>query len=306
MKEINKGNKKANKDNKQTSKQTNKKTNKMSETKFKPLKPEQIDTSKIEIGQLKKLDNGASIAYVNLSSKPIYVKTSEFGVPFGAQYWPDSVDNSGKWSVKVNLKGEGSETMVQMLRDFDTKIKEEAIKNCVSWFKKRNLTADTIDTLYTPMLKESLDPETGEPNGKYPPGFAFKIVKRDGNVSCKVYLTKDHVYNLTEEGHEKYANLETLIGKGSRVKLLLRCNGIWVANGKFGCTWRAEQIKVSPAESFDEYAFDETDEEVERIDGNFVDSSDEETEKDNEGTSEEETDAAEVKQKRVRKVKKNN
>ena len=276
----------------------------MSESAFKPLKPEQLDTSKVEIGQLKKLENGASVAYVNLDSKPVYVKTPEFSVPFGAQYWPDSTENSGKWSVKVNLKGEESETMIQMLRDFDNKIKEEAIKNCVSWFKKRNLTAETIDTLYTPMLKESLDPETGEPNGKYPPGFAFKIVKRDGNVSCKVYLTKDHTYNLTDPEHEKYAELDTLLGKGSKVKLLLRCNGIWVANGKFGCTWRAEQVKVSPVESFDEYAFDDSDEEVERIDGNFVESSDEEDKKDEESSEEEDVPA--VTEKKVRKVKKNN
>ena len=276
----------------------------MSEGVFRPMKPAQLDTSKIEIGQLKKLENGASIAYVNLDSKPVYVKTSEFGVPFGAQYWPDSVENSGKWSVKVNLKGEGSESMIKMLRDFDNKIKEEAIKNCVSWFKKRNLTAETIDTLYTPMLKESLDPETGEPNGKYPPGFAFKIVKREGNVACKVYLTKDHTYNLTDPAHDKYAELDKLLGKGSKVKLLLRCNGIWVANGKFGCTWRAEQVKVSPVESFDEYAFDDSEEEVERIDGNFVETSDEEVEEKDNDSSEEDT--PEVSQKKVRKVKKNN
>ena len=69
-----------------------------------------------------------------------------------------------------------------------------------------------------------------------------------------------------------------LLKKGSKVKLLLRCNGLWVANGKFGCTWRAEQMKVTRAATFDDYAFDDSDEEeeVEKIDQNFVDSESEE------------------------------
>ena len=41
----------------------------------------------------------------------------------------------------------------------------------------------------------------------------------------------------------KYASVDELLGKGSKVKLLVRCNGIWVANGKFGCTWRAGKLR---------------------------------------------------------------
>jgi hypothetical protein len=32
------------------------------------------------------------------------------------------------------------------------------------------------------------------------------------------------------------------------IKSVLKCNGIWIANGKFGCTWRAEQIRVKVPE----------------------------------------------------------
>ena len=53
--------------------------------------------------------------------------------------------------------------------------------------------------------------------------------------------------------------------KGARVKAVLKCNGIWIANGKFGCTWRAEQIRVKlPEGGLREYAIlsDSDDEEV--------------------------------------------
>ena len=36
--------------------------------------------------------------------------------------------------------------------------------------------------------------------------------------------------------------------KGALVKVVLKCNGVWIANGKFGCTWRAEQIRVKVPE----------------------------------------------------------
>ena len=39
-----------------------------------------------------------------------------------------------------------------------------------------------------------------------------------------------------------------VVMKGARVKAVLKCNGIWVANGKFGCTWRAEQVRVKVPE----------------------------------------------------------
>ena len=53
--------------------------------------------------------------------------------------------------------------------------------------------------------------------------------------------------------------------------MLIRCNGIWLINGKFGCTWKVEQLRTEvPTKRFDDYAFRDDDEEVE-----FVESDDE-------------------------------
>lgn len=255
---------------------------------FKPLKPQNVDSGKIEITPLKKLDNGANVAYLNYEGKPIYITTPDLDVPFDAQWWPTD-DNNGKWSLKVNLRKGECDPLIGLLQNMDSKLKEKAMENSVAWFKKRNMSADTVDTLYTPMLKEDIDPDSGEPTGKYPPSMAFKIVKRDGNVACKVFGDNKMEYNVTDESAENFVNMTDLLKKGAKVKLLLRCNGLWVANGKFGCTWRAEQMKVTRAASFDDYAFDDSDEEeVQKIDENFVDSeSDEEAGADDDTESEE-------------------
>ena len=43
-------------------------------------------------------------------------------------------------------------------------------------------------------------------------------------------------------------DLTNVLMKGTLIKAVLKCNGIWVANGKFGCTWRAEQIRAKVPE----------------------------------------------------------
>lgn len=274
---------------------------------FKPMKPQNIDVSKIEITQLKKLDNGANVAYLNYEGKPIYITTSDLDVPFDGQWWPND-DNNGKWSVKVNLRKGDSDHLITLLQSMDSQIKQKAMENSVAWFKKRNMSADTVDTLYTPMLKEDIDPDSGEPTGKYPPSMAFKIVKRDGNVACKVFGDNKMEFNVMDESSDNFVNMTDLLKKGSKVKLLLRCNGLWVANGKFGCTWRAEQMKVTRAQTFDDYAFDdsEEEEEVEKIDQNFVDSESEEDTGVDESIEVEEVEAVEPKKvaKKPRKVSK--
>ena len=40
-----------------------------------------------------------------------------------------------------------------------------------------------------------------------------------------------------------------LITKGANVAVVLRCGGIWFANGKFGVTWRLVQAVVKPRDN---------------------------------------------------------
>lgn len=264
---------------------------------FKPLKPQEINISDIKFAPIKKLDNGANIMYMNYNGSSIYTTTPEFKITFDGKFWPDS-DKSGKWPIKVNL--DKNDKFTKFVSELDEHLKNEAMQNSVQWFKKKGMSMETVETLYVPQIKEDLDPETGEPTGKYPPGFQFKIVKRDNKVSCKVYGKDKVELDVNDPSSENYKNLDDLLKKGASVKLLLKCNGIWIANGKFGCTWRAEQMKVTPVETFDECVFDDSDEEeVEKIDRNFIDS-------DEESNSESETEEAQEKapEKKPRKLKK--
>ena len=88
------------------------------------MKPQDIDVSGVEVTALKKLDNGANVAYVNYNGKPIYITTPELEVPFDSQWWPSSEgDSSGKWSMKANLRGEDCKHLISLFQKMDTFLK---------------------------------------------------------------------------------------------------------------------------------------------------------------------------------------
>ena len=82
----------------------------------------------------------------------------------------------------------------------------------------------------------------------YPPKFTYKVVKRDGKFqNFKVYDNEKKVFDVNKSTDEP-VEFSNVVMKGTRVKAVLKCNGIWIANGKFGCTWRAEQMCVKVPE----------------------------------------------------------
>ena len=217
------------------------------------MNPSKIDISNITFSAPKTLDNGGKMLFLNYGGgiAPLYVQTPEVEIPFDPSYFSDN-ENSGKYSVKFSMKGLDEN---KSMKDFhtwacnmDELLLKKAAENSQSWFKKPKLSHDTLKELYTPMVKVSLDQETGEPNGKWPDSFGFKIIKRDGKFKDFSIYDKNAVVFDVEGTTENPTDISRLITKGAHIKSVLKCNGIWIANGKFGCTWRAEQIRVKVPE----------------------------------------------------------
>ena len=268
---------------------------------FKPLKAEQLDVSNLKFSPVKSLSNGGKSVWVNHGESSLYVQTPELEIPFdsGNFYPQDKNPTSGKYTIKVALKGDEAESFRLKMTEMDDFLKQAGIDNSLLWFKKKTMTMDAIDSIYTPMIKVSCDKETGEPDGKYPDGFTFKINQYDGQVQCKCFDADKNPMNVNEPEKENHVVLgihipwsesantphQGVFKKGTQVKAVLRCKGIWITNGNFGCTWSAEQIRIKPKPGFDDYAFlDDSDEEESRetIEGNFVNSSSDDDDDDDE------------------------
>jgi hypothetical protein len=161
----------------------------------------------------------------------------------------DSTSVTGKYSITISIK-KGEKDMQEFHDAFvglDEFIMTAAKENSQAWFKKPKISEDAIRELYSPQIKVSVDSETGEPND-YPPKFTYKAVKRDGKFKeLMVYDETKKVFDINKVTDEP-VEFSNVVMKGARVKVVLKCNGIWIANGKFGCTWRAIQIRVKVPE----------------------------------------------------------
>ena len=262
----------------------------MPEQKVVALRPTEVDLSKLEFQDVRSLPSGAKLVFVNLNGGNLYIQTPELDVPFDSVFYPDGSDSTGKIPLNVSLSGHEEPGKIKefhdMLSGFDELIQTQCMGKSVEWLKKSKVTKDTIESLYSKMVRVSLDSDTGEPDGKYPPQFRFQLKKKDNNWECRFYDE-----NRTEIKNEDGSSLTTTqltdrIKKKSKVKALLRCTAVWISGGKFGCSWKAEQIIINSPKSLDDYAFRSDDEDD--LDGEvdtsgqveFVESSSEEDEED--------------------------
>ena len=245
-----------------TKKRNLQKQKSMSNITTKPQKPLNVDMGSVSYSAVKSLPSGAKIIYLNYKGGPLFVQTPEMTVPYDSGTFYADNDSSGKYAIKVSMDGHKDNPQMKafhdMLQGMDQKIMDSGIENSLAWFKKKSLTEEIAKELYTPMVKVSIDSETGEPNGKWAPTFAFKIVKRDGKVQCDCYDADKKEVPLTGDDS---ADLSTMFKKGTKVKMILKCNGLWIASGKFGCTWRAEQIKINSPIEYSGYAFSDDEDE---------------------------------------------
>jgi hypothetical protein len=231
--------------------------------------PNELDTSKLKFSDVKTLDNGGKIMYVNYgeNKSQIYMQTPKMPLQFDASYFSESSD-SGKFSCKVSFNDSDNSDInafKKCVEELDEKLIDEAVKNSKKWFSGKSISREALLQLYSPLLKYSINPESGEINTDYPPGFQFKVVRRNGNYMCKFYNENREQVNISNKDADDYVEVEDILKKGTSMTMLLQCNGLWFAGGKFGCTWKAVQIKSNKLQSLDDYAFreqDDTDDEV--------------------------------------------
>tara|TARA_B110000902_G_scaffold113305_1_gene133530 strand:- start:22 stop:849 length:828 start_codon:yes stop_codon:yes gene_type:complete len=228
------------------------------------LKPKEIDANLVRYSDLKKMSSGAKIAYVNYGKEginSIFMETPEATFPFDNTFYPDQDGKGGKYSCKISLKGDSKEMeeFIVSMTKLDEKIKEDAKKNCQAWFGKKSISDEVIEEKYTPIVRHYKDPESGELTGKFPAQMGFKIVQRDNVFQCKFYDESRKRLNVDSKDEDDYVETSNLLSKGNSAKLLLKCNGMWFSTAGFGCTWKAEQVKVKVPEQLDDYAFREED-----------------------------------------------
>ena len=195
---------------------------------------------------------GKAIGILNAHSDSILNLNTPLMKTWGVNEWID--EQSGKKAYDFVLQfnsedyqGEAERNFLNGLKTFESKIKEDAVKNCKEWFNKSKMSLEVVDALFNPVLKYPKNQDTGEPDMSRPPTFKIKLNYWDDKFDgTELYDMNKSMIFPDETGSTSPVDHIT---KGSHTAVVIRCGGLWFANGKFGVTWKLVQAIVKPRQS---------------------------------------------------------
>jgi len=223
------------------------------------VKPKNFETKHIMCSEPKINSYGGKMVYLNYleDKQSLILQTPKMRMPYDMNEFKQDnapADADSKFSINLSFNNMDSDekikTFFDKLTELDNKLMSLGVKNSPKWFKSKH-KKEVIKALYSPIIRYYKDKETGEISDKYPPTIKLKIPRRNKEFSCQVFNDDRESVNLTD-----------VVGKGSLVQALIKGTGIWFAGGKYGVSWRIEQMKVSPSKNLQGYSFlDDTDDE---------------------------------------------
>ena len=200
------------------------------------LEPRAIGTAK-----------GSRTVGILYDKKRLILQTPRTRLPFGLQLSYGSDQENPKYVMEMSFGGQ--EKFLQKMKDFDNFLIEKCVKLSSEWLREDEVPVDFVKRVYSPNVKYSKDPQTNKPTDKYPPTMRVKVPYKNGSFLCSVYDEKREAVDL------KNKELTELLTKGAYTETLTSCLGIWLVSGKFGCSWKVEQMKYSTAPRLQGYAF---------------------------------------------------
>lgn len=205
--------------------------------------PKNFDLSKLVCDEsIKTLDTGSKMKYISYNKKPFHIQIPECLLPYGITNQNMDDENAHKYAMDVSLRDPETRECIrkfkEMLQALDDHLVQEAFKNQKEWLKKVYPSKEVVEALYTPMLKYSKDKDTGDRNDAYPPTFKMKLPYAKDKLTTEFFDYK----GLPLDGNE----VIQMNSKGARVIAIAKCNGLWFAGGKFGCSWKAVQVQILP------------------------------------------------------------
>ena len=190
---------------------------------------------------------GKSVNIQNTAAKSALVITTPLMLTWGVNEFVD--DATGRKSYDMSLqfpkdeyKTDETSAFLANLIAFEQNIKTHVKDECKKLLNKSKVTDDVVDALFHPMLRYPKDQQTGEFDMTRPPTLRVKLTYWDQAFDCEIYDMQSHRLFPNENGLMPL----DLISKASNAATVIRCGGLWFANGKFGVTWRLVQAVVKP------------------------------------------------------------
>lgn len=198
------------------------------------ISPAEFDSSKLTVSEIKKLDNGSSMAYINYNRGGVVLQAPTLVCPYGAS---DYKDNK-KFKVRASLRNRDSDPEMEAycaaLEAIDEFVIDQAHKNAAKWFKMPGASRETIAIFYKRSIEPSKDKD-GNPTD-YPPTHSLSLKKKGAGYDLDLFNAD------MSENHE-----DPLTALSRRVEIYpaVKAGSIWIADKKFGLTWNLAQACIT-------------------------------------------------------------
>tara|TARA_Y100000389_G_scaffold205099_1_gene263141 strand:+ start:23973 stop:24887 length:915 start_codon:yes stop_codon:yes gene_type:complete len=193
---------------------------------------------------------GKSVGILNTQNNSSLCIATPLLLTWGASEFVDEQSGRKQYNMSIQFpnqeyESQESKQFLESMKSFQQKIKDDAIVNSKDWLNKQRITPEVIDALFHPMLTYPKDQGTGEPDYTRSPTLRVKIDYWEDQFKCEIYDIEQNPLFPSSDDTSTAGPME-LLTKGSNVALIIRCGGIWFANGKFGVTWKLVQGVVKP------------------------------------------------------------
>jgi len=208
-----------------------------------PILPKNVEVSKLKYSEIRTLASGSKSIYVNYGAQKLRIQTPVMYMPYGiGEGFEDKSkpelkkNNEKKYDLTISFKGYDEnvkiQTFLDKMREIEAEIIDKAFENREAWFKDDyDGNKAFVARLFSLMIKTDKDPKTGKVVGKYPPTMRVKIPY--DNPNDKFNFDSFDMENTEIDFHNILTKL-----KGGKTQLIIELTGIWLAGGKYGCTWK--------------------------------------------------------------------
>ena len=125
---------------------------------------------------------------------------------------------------------------------FEAGLKQKVMEFSKEWLGKVLKNEESLDMVWSPMLKYPKNKETKEPELNRPPTLNIKLPCFEGKWSSEVYdEDKNMLFPNPEDPSLTPVNFIT---RGTNMATIVQFGGLWIVGGKIGTTWKLVQTVV--------------------------------------------------------------
>lgn len=202
------------------------------------IKGKNLDVNLVTLADKpRQLDNGSKFVWAGYKGQKLAVQTPRMNVAFNMR--PNTMGEYPKYSVELSFQDMDTDDGLQKFHDnieaMDNFMIDAGVKNSMAWFKQKKVSRDVIEAKYSTMIKTPTDRETGDVLTQYPQRLRLKVPFYDGKFGCEVY---------GKDGNKMDDPMEEILVRGTRVKAIIECVGLWISASSYMCQWKVVRMEA--------------------------------------------------------------